>query len=64
MADRITAILKQQIDAMQRSIALMEAGKMKTRTNGKDSTDESIAERQIWIAELERGLEFLKASKS
>lgn len=57
MADQITEVLEKHIDDLRRSLAMMESGKLRTRTNNEDTTEDSISQNRIWIAKLENALQ-------
>ena len=56
MADRISEILENQIGELRKSLEMMQFGKLRTHTNNEDTTQESIVQNQMWIAELEEAL--------
>lgn len=57
MVDRLTDILEKHICDLRKSLEMMESGGMRTHTNVKDTTQESIDQNRVWIADLEGALE-------
>ena len=56
MPDRLTEVLQNHIERLRASVEMMEAGKLRTHTNNQDTTQESIDQNRVWIAELEEAL--------
>lgn len=56
MTDRLTQVLERHIDQLRRSLEMMEAGGLRTHTNNQDTTEESMNQNRVWIAELEQAL--------
>ena len=56
MPDRIEEILEEQLASLRRVYAMLSTGTMSTRSEGHDSTAESIAEFDAYIRNLEEAL--------
>ena len=54
--DRFTQILERHIESLRSSLEMMEAGRLHTHEDGKDTTEQSMSDNRVWIAELEEAL--------
>lgn len=57
MQDRLIEVLSNQRADLLKALAMMETGVMSTRTNGKDTTDETIAQYRVWVDELSAAIQ-------
>ena len=56
MADRLETILEEQLASFRRVFAMLSTGTMTTRSNGRDTTDETKREFDGYIRNLEEAL--------
>jgi hypothetical protein len=56
MDDRLTQVLNNHIARMRQAVELMRTGRVRTHEDGKDTTEQSISDNLVWIAELEEVL--------
>lgn len=56
MTDRIEEVLAAQIEHLLKVNAMLSTGTMSTRTEGRDSTQQTIEENMVSIADLQEAL--------
>ena len=56
MTDHLGPILEKHCAFPRRTIELMEGGELATMSDGRDTTQESIVQYRIWVADLDRAL--------